>query len=235
MISTGLGRAHPPRRILLALALLALMPPTLSRAQQHGSEHDHDHGSVGSVEHWQPRLEGEGRDGWQKPDELVDLLQISPGMAVADLGAGTGYFLSVLSTAAGPGGRVLALDVDQELVDYMAERCREEGLANVQARVVPFDDPGLEAASVDRVLIVNTWHHIDSREQYAGKLAAALAAGGRLYIVDFTDDSPYGPPRSHRLSAAEVQAELEAGGLSTEVIDEDLPYQYVVVAWRAES
>ena len=185
------------------------------------------------MEHWLPRLEGEDRDSWQRPDQLADLLEISPGMEVADLGAGTGYFLSALSAAVGQEGRVLALDVDQELVDYMAQRCRNDGLANVDARLVAFDDPGLDVGSVDRVLIVDTWHHISGREAYAVKLAMALAAGGRVYVVDFTDESPYGPSRAHRLSAVEVQAELEAAGFETEVADEALPYQYVVVGRRA--
>jgi cyclopropane fatty-acyl-phospholipid synthase-like methyltransferase len=218
----------------LLIGLVIVVPFGISWAEHHESGYHHDHGSEGSVEHWQPRLEGEGRDSWQKPDELVGLLEISPGMVVADLGAGTGYFLSPLAAAVGPEGQVLALDVDQELVEHMAQRCSDNGLTNVSARVVAFDDPGLDSDSVDRVLIVNTWHHIGGREAYARKLAAALTTNGRVYVVDFTDESPHGPPRDHRLSAAEVRAELEAGGLATEVIDEDLPYQYVVVGRRAQ-
>jgi SAM-dependent methyltransferase len=227
------GSKARPRWTLLVLAMVTLAQPTVSWTQHSGAEHGHNHDSEGSVERWLPHLEADSRDRWQRPDELIGLLEISPGMVVADLGAGTGYFLPGLSAAVGPEGRVLALDVDRELVEHMVERSRDQGLANVEARVVPFDDPGLDPGSVDRVLIVNTWHHIDGRRAYAGKLAAALADGGRMYVVDFTEESPHGPPNNHRLSAAEVQAELEAGGLTAQVIDEDLPHQYVVVARRA--
>jgi len=201
--------------------------PIGAEAQEH--HHRQRQGDRGSVERWLPRLEGEGRDERQRPDYVVGLLDIAPGMTVVDLGTGTGYFVSHLARAVGAGGRVLALDVDDELVDYVAGRARDDGFSNVEARVIPFDDPELEPGSVDRVLIVNTWHHIEDREPYARKLAAALSANGAVYIVDFTMDSPYGPSKSHRLAQEVVETELAAGGLEVEALDEELESQYVVV------
>ncbi len=172
------------------------------------------------------------RQAWQKPADVVALLGVEPGMTVVDLGAGTGYFLSYLSEAAGKGGRVLALDPEPDMIRFIAERAKRDKLANVEARQIPFDDPKLEPASVDRVLIVNTWHHIAKRADYAGKLLAALKPGGRVYIVDFTRDSPSGPPVEERLKAEQVIAELAAGGLEAESVEEKLPRQYVVVGRR---
>ena len=155
-------------------------------------------------------------------------------MTLVDLGAGTGYFLSYLSAAAGEGGRVLALDPEPDMVRFMQERVRREELANVTPRRIPFDDPELEPASVDRVLIVNTWHHIQDRPAYAGKLLAALKPGGGVYVVDFTRDSPSGPPVEERLEAGQVIAELAGGGLEAAMVEETLPRQYVVVGRRTE-
>lgn len=173
------------------------------------------------------------RDAWQRPAEVMALLHIEPGSVVADIGAGTGYFVEHLSRAVGPNGTVLALDVEPNMVGFVEKRARERGLANVTARVVKYDDPGLGAGSVARVLIVNTWHHIDDRSRYAQKLAAALAPNGEVWVIDFTLESELGPPARHRLAPEQVVRELEGGGLRAEVVaDERLPNQYVVRAAR---
>jgi len=169
------------------------------------------------------------RDGWQKPVELVARLGLEPGSVVVDLGSGTGYFVPRLSRAVGPSGKVIALDVEPNMVEHVRERAQKAGLVNVESRKVPFDDPGLAPASVDRVLIVNTWHHIDQRVEYTKKLARALKPSGEVWIVDFTLEAKHGPPAKHRLTAQQVAKELEQGSLSAEVVEpEGLPDQYLV-------
>ncbi len=197
-------------------------------------QHDTVAHDFSSAETWSERFDSSERAAWQKPAEVVELLAVEPGMTLVDLGAGTGYFLSYLSAAAGDGGRVLALDPEPDMVRFMSERAEREGLANVEAQKIPFDDPELEPASVDRVLIVNTWHHIQERPDYARKLLAALKPGGGVYVVDFTRDSPSGPPVEERLKAQEVIAELTGAGLEAAMVEETLPRQYVVVGRRAE-
>ncbi len=173
------------------------------------------------------------RDAWQRPDEVIAHMAIRAGSTVVDLGAGTGYFLERLSQAVGPTGTVLALDVEPKMVEFARRRAEERGLGNVVVREAKAADPGLPDRSVERILIVNTWHHIDERAEYAAKLARALAPAGQVWIVDFTLESDRGPPAQHRLSAEQVVAELEAGGLRATVVrDEQLPKQYLV---RAEA
>jgi cyclopropane fatty-acyl-phospholipid synthase-like methyltransferase len=169
------------------------------------------------------------RDEWQKPQEVMARLELEPGMTVADIGAGTGYFERYLSLGVGLGGKVLALDVEPDMVRHLGERAKRDGLTNVIPKQVAHDDPGLAPQSVDRVLIVNTWHHIADRERYAGKLAAALVKGGRVVIVDYTLDSPSGPPKQERIPPEKVAQELAAGGLEPEIVVESLPRQYIVV------
>jgi SAM-dependent methyltransferase len=202
----------------------------------HGDpQHEHGHGKAGyhmdfsAVERFARHFDGPERDGWQKPAEVVRFLELGTAPIVADIGAGTGYFLPHLSKAVGPQGRVLALDVEPNMVEYMKQRSRKGGLANVEARVVAPEDPGLPPSSVDRVLIVNTWHHIDDRANYASKLARALRPAGSVLIVDFTLESDQGPPREHRLTPEQVVKELEGGGLRAEIVrGETLPKQYLV-------
>jgi predicted methyltransferase len=211
----------------------------------HGAEHTpggghaaHAHGAHGyhkdfsDAAAFSTHFDDPERDAWQRPQEVLDLLSIPPGSVVADLGAGTGYFVPGLSTRVGAGGQVLALDVEPQMVEFLNRRIERDGLTNVRALQVTPDDPGLAPGSVSRVLVVNTWHHIDARPSYAQKLRAALAPGGEVWVVDFTLEAERGPPAHHRLSAAQVAAELEQGGLRAQAVPESLPDQYIVRALR---
>jgi SAM-dependent methyltransferase len=210
-------------------------------AQGQPSGHGHGHGAQGSQDGYHKdfsdaagfsaHFDDPARDAWQRPAEVIEHLRIPPGSVVADLGAGTGYFIAALSKGTGASGKVLALDVEPKMVEFLARRARDQHLANVEPRLVEPDDPGLSPRSVSRILIVNTWHHIDDRTAYARKLAAALAPGGELWIVDFTPESDLGTPARHRIDAPRVIAELEASGLDAEVVEpEGLPKQYLVRA-----
>jgi cyclopropane fatty-acyl-phospholipid synthase-like methyltransferase len=181
------------------------------------------------VETYSHRLDDPGRDAWQRPEDVVALLDCQPGTTVVDLGVGTGYFLPHLSRAVGPAGAVLGLDISEPVIEWVRQRVEEEGLSNVQVRTVAADDPELARHSVDRVLVVNTWHHITGRVGYARRLRAGLRPGGRLLIIDFTIESPVGPPTDKRLTPETVAAELNDAGFQTWVAEESLPYQYAIV------
>lgn len=226
-------------------------PPAVQaapRPHEHEHEHEspdaaphpeHDGGRAGyhmdfsHTHHFAAHFDDASRDAWQKPEHVLQLLAIRPGARVVDLGAGTGYFVSVLSPAVGESGRVLAVDSERKMIEHLMKRATEKRWRNVETRLVPPDDPKLEANTWDRILVVNTWHHIDQRAAYTQKLARALKPGGVLLIVDFTRESDIGPPPEHRLSAEEVVSELEAGGLTAQIVKETLPKQYAVSGTRA--
>jgi ubiquinone/menaquinone biosynthesis C-methylase UbiE len=178
---------------------------------------------------WVGAFDDPARDAWQHPGDVIVAMDVQDGMHVADVGAGTGYFEPWLSRAVGPHGKVLALDIEPDMVRYTKQRADREVWTNVQAFVVRVDDPMLPQASVDRVLIVDTWHHIPAREAYAGKLRRGLRHGGKVVVVDFTLESKHGPAVHHRLAPEVVAHELEAGGLVAHVVQTPLPEQYVVV------
>lgn len=177
-------------------------------------KHHHHH------HHHHAHLDDPGRDAWQRPAEVVAAMELSAGMTVADLGAGTGYFLPYLSRAVGNRGRVLALDVD---LTSLRQR------HGVEVRAATPTDPALEETTVDRILIVDVWHHLGHRVAYAQKLRRALKPGGRICIVDAHHDAPEGPPPELRLSAATVLSELSAAGFDASVVL-TLPKQFVVLA-----
>jgi predicted methyltransferase len=181
-------------------------------------------------ERWSKRFDDPARDAWQKPADVVGLMRIAPGMTVADVGAGTGYFEPYLSRAVGPAGVVLAVDIEPEMVRWLQDRSAREHWANVRPQLGDTSDPKLPAGRVDRVLVVDTWHHIPERSTYAGRLRSVLAPAGTITIVEFTLDAPEGPPKPHRLAPAALIDELRAAGFAAEQVDAGLPYQYVVVA-----
>ncbi len=216
-----------------------------STPAHHPHEHEHEghagastppghHHRFEDAASWSKVFDDPARDAWQKPAVVVAALSLAPGMAVADVGAGTGYFEPHLSRAVGKDGTVLAVDIEPDMVRHLGERAQREGLGNVQPRLAKPDDPGLADGSVDRILVVDTWHHVDDRVAYARRLARALRPKGFVAIVDFTKTSPEGPPPAMRLAPEEVERELTAAGLRARTRAIDLPYQYLVVGERAE-
>lgn len=218
--------------------------------QDHPGAEEHHHGAEGhrghadgepqphghrfdNPEEWAERWNAPERDAWQKPAEVIDIMGLAEGMTVVDLGAGTGYFVEQMAPVVTASGEVLALDIEQSMVDYVNEKAAEQGLEHVEARKVAVDDPQLEAGSVDRILTVNTWHHIPGRVAYAEKLRDALEPGGKVVVVDYTMEADQGPPKKMRLAPAEVVAELEKAGFAAEIAEETLPRQYIVVGTKS--
>ena len=214
--------------LVLVLVLLSGVP-----ARGLAQEHGHDatsHRSFDNVEHWTSVFDDPARDAWQKPEELVAALKLAPGARVADLGAGTGYLLPYLSRAVGPEGEVIAVDTEPNLVEHMRRRAQKEGLSNVTPRLAAPDDPRLAPGNVDLVLILDTFHHIDDRLEYARALAGTLRPGGRVAIVDWQKrELPVGPKGPHKLPRAHVVSEMEEAGFTLVAEPDVLPYQYFLI------
>jgi predicted methyltransferase len=208
--------------------LLVAAGGTLARAES-GDDATATH-SFADVARWEKVFDDPARAGWQQPAAVVDALGLSSGMVVADVGAGTGYFTRALSDAVGTGGVVLAIEVEPTLVAHLRSRAEREGKANVIPVLGSRRDPRLPAGRVDRVLFVDTYHHIDDRVAYFRRLQAALAPGGRIVVVDWEKrQDAIGPPLDHRLARAQVVQEMERAGYRPVGEGTRLPYQYVLV------
>ncbi len=199
--------------------------------EAHGDHHDK---RFEDPEHYARHWNDPARDDWQRPAEIVEAMGIEEGMVVADIGAGTGYFIPYLSEAVGDEGRVIAVDVEMSMLRYIEERADREGLNNVETLLVGGEDSGLPRGEMDRILTVNTWHHLPNRTEYSRHLTERLADNGSVWVVDYREDAEMGPPPEHRMSPEVVQAEMEEGGFTTEIYELGLDRQFVVVGRKGE-
>lgn len=204
-----------------------------SGTQPAGGPMPEAHHSFGNAEMWARQFDDPKRDAWQKPDEVLDALQLAPTALVADLGAGTGY-LSVRIARRVPKGRVFAADIEPDMVRYLGERAHREHLSVLQPVRTSTDAANLPEP-VDLILVVDTYHHIDNRTAYFARLAQSLRPNGRLAIIDFKRDAPDGPPVESRIAPEKVTAELEAAGYRLVASHPFLPRQYFLVFQRKAS
>lgn len=190
----------------------------------------HVHHPFADAEALTSTLDDPARDAWQRPEDVLRAMALAPTMSVADVGAGTGYFAVRLARAV-PAGEVTATDIEPNLVRFVNERARREGLPNLRAILLPTQS-GLAPESFDRILAVHVWHHLPDRGGFARAVSAALRPGGRLFVVDFAVAARRGPPPSVRVAPESIMAELEAAGLTARVSAVAVPDQYIVEARR---
>lgn len=214
---------------LACLSILFLVDAEAAPPRHAHGDHARATHRFEDAERWAEVWDDPERDEWQRPADVIAWMDVEPGMTVADIGAGTGYFNAHLSRAVGETGTVYAVDVESTLVAYMTERAKREKTPNVRAVLGRHADPGIPPGPVDRILLVDTYHHIGDRRAYFARLRERLGREGRLVNVDWKPgDLPMGPGPEHKMHPEEVVAELSAVGFVLE--DEyDLPYQYVQV------
>jgi ubiquinone/menaquinone biosynthesis C-methylase UbiE len=194
-------------------------------------QHQHVPGhSFEDTDRWVAEFENAERDRIQKPDEVVAALKLRSTDRVADIGAGTGYFTRRFARVATE-GTVFAVDLEPNMLRYVAKRARAEGQKNIVPVLALPDSPMLPPGSVDVIFICNTIHHIENRDAYYQILRESLSPGGRLAIVDFRKDAKLeeGPPPEMRLDRRELERELSQAGFRLVEEHEFLPHQYFVV------
>jgi ubiquinone/menaquinone biosynthesis C-methylase UbiE len=152
-------------------------------------------------------LDNPNRDKNQKPEEIIALMEIKPGMTVADVGTGTGYMLPFLSKAVGSNGKVIGEDIAQDFLDRA--KAKASSLGNVSFVLGSETDPKLPANSVDRALVLDVYHHFDYPDKMLANLGRALKPGGHLVMVDFYKKDR---PDHVRLERDDVVKEVESNG-----------------------
>ena len=210
----------------MKLACTLLLPCLLSIPALAQTAHGREH-SFSGAEHWAKVFDDPARDAWQKPHEVISALSPAPDAAVADIGSGTGYFAVRLAHWV-PKGLVYGVDTEPEMVKYLAERAKREGLPNLVSIAGHPGDARLPA-KVDLVLMVDVYHHISDRETYFGKLRASLKPGARVAIIDFRENAKEGPPKSERIAPARVKTELENAGYALAQEHDFLPNQFFLL------
>lgn len=148
------------------------------------------------ADEWVATLEGPQRVATQKIDAVLSKLALKPGMMVADIGAGSGLFSRPLAKAVAPAGKVYAVDIQQDLLDHINQRDKEENIGNIQTVLGEYNDPKLPARNVDLAFINDVLHHIQHRAAYLKALATYIKPSGRIAIIEMDQNDPKTPHRN---------------------------------------
>ncbi len=177
-------------------------------------------------------LERREREREERTDLLVDALPLEADDVVADIGAGTGYFSFRMARRV-PRGRVLAVDIQPEMLAIIeARRERGEG-DNVETVLGAITDPGLPRGGVDLILLVDAYHEFSHPAEMGRAMADALAPGGRIVLIEYRAEDPSVPIKPlHKMSEAQAKTEFEALGLEWERTEDFLPQQHFIVFRR---
>ena len=175
-------------------------------------------------------LERPERAAEEQPNELVRQLRLRPGAVVADIGAGTGYLSRRLAQAVGPAGRVLAVDVQPEMLALLRNLSARQGFTNITPVLGKTTDPELPAASVDLALLVDVYHEFDFPYEMMQGICRALKPGGRLVLVEYRGEDPSVPIKPlHKMTQAQVKREMSVLPLDWVQTIEVLPRQHIII------
>lgn len=192
-----------------------------------GREISHVMGHLGAG--W---LERPAREREERTDLLLEALALAPDAVVADIGAGTGFFTLPMAAAV-PEGRVYAVDIQIEMLEIIRRRRDDAGLTNIEPVRGTASDPRLPGAGVDLVLMVDAYHEFAFPAEMMCAVAASLAPGGRVILVEYRAEDPSVPIKPlHKMSQAQAEAELAAAGLTLISNDDRLPRQHILVFGR---
>jgi predicted methyltransferase len=170
-----------------AFIVSALLLPSFPLAAQEKSVNPgiNDTFKNPDVEQFIGRFEKEGREAFDRRQEIVEACQVQPGMTVADIGAGTGLFTRLFSKKVGDEGRVYAVDVAEKFLRHIEARAKNEELTNLVGVLATPESVNLPPNSVDLAFICDTYHHFEFPQKLLATIHRSLKPGGRLILIDF--------------------------------------------------
>ena len=178
-------------------------------------------------------LERPERDAEEHTEKLVDQLKLKPGDVVADIGCGTGYFSRRLAKKVAPGGRVLGVDIQPEMLQILTNQMAKAGVTNVVPILGTITDPKLPTNSVDLALMVDVYHEFDHPFEMMQAIVRGLKPGGRVVFVEFRAEDPKVPILAvHKMSEAQVKREMAPFPLQWVETLDPLPRQHIIVFRR---
>jgi ubiquinone/menaquinone biosynthesis C-methylase UbiE len=212
-------------RLLILLGVLWLVStPVLA---QHSGE---QHRRPPDIKEYIQSLERPERDEYQKPAQVIDALGLKPGMAVADLGAGSGYFSRRFVEAVTETAKVYVIDIEPEMLAAAKESLEHLHIPYTAEFILARpDDPKLPLESVDLIFVCNTYHHLEDRAAYFANVKGRLKTGGRIAIIDFYPDERSGDlgfPKHHLVRQETIVQEMAEAGYRLDREHTFLPRQY---------
>jgi SAM-dependent methyltransferase len=212
---------------IVSFIVLIVAWAAVPQAQQPPAKPDHMPHRFDDPERYAKSFDDPARDGWQMPGRVIEALSLTPSAAVADIGAGTGYF-SVRLAKTVPSGTVFAVDIEPAMLAHIQKRAAAASLKNIVTVQAVGSSPNLPKP-VDVALVVDTYHHLPSRSVYFSLLKKSLTPSGRVAIVDFRKDAPDGPPPEFRFDADQIIAEMKQAGYRLDVRHDFLPRQHFLI------
>jgi putative heme-binding domain-containing protein len=170
------------------------------------------------------------RDAQERPETLMDNLQISPGATVADVGAGAGYFTWRLAQRVGAKGKVIAVDIQQTMLDLIARDIEKHSLTNVALVLGDERDPRLPDGAVDLVFIANAYHEFSQPESMMAAVRRCLKPHGRVVVIEYAEENTDDPIAGlYTMSLPEIRSEMEAAGFQLQRVLDFLPMQHGLI------
>jgi ubiquinone/menaquinone biosynthesis C-methylase UbiE len=170
------------------------------------------------------------RDEEEQPRRAIDDLKIPKGAAVADIGAGLGYMTALLARQVGPGGKVYANDIQPRMLDLLRRNMDRQKIANVEPILGTIDNPKLPAGEIDLALMVDVYHEFSEPQKMLRGIRAALKPDGRMALIEYRGEDPSVPIRpEHKMTIAQLRAEIEPEGFHLSKTIETLPRQHIVI------
>jgi SAM-dependent methyltransferase len=187
---------------------------------------------IAQVMGWQGAswLEREEREKEERTDLLLKALELAPGMVVADIGAGTGYLSRRMARLIEPSGKVLAVDVQPEMVAMLRKAAQEEGVRNLVPSLGTEADVRLPPGTVDLAIMVDVYHELSLPREVLASIVRSLKPGGRVVFVEYRAEDTDVPIKAlHKMSEAQIRREAEVLPLRWERTDARLPWQHMVI------
>jgi ubiquinone/menaquinone biosynthesis C-methylase UbiE len=208
-------------RLFIGLLFVGLVSTSL--AEQNVAPDINRHYQNPNVTQWRGVFERDGREVWDRREDIIRHLRLRPGQLVADIGSGTGFFTLLMARQVGGNGRIYAVDIAENFVDAGVQRARDHGLQNVVGVVNDQRSVRLAPASIELAFISDTYHHFEYPRAMLRSIHEALRPDGELVVIDFKRVPGVSNPWviGHvRAGEEQVSAEIEAAGFElTERLD----------------
>jgi len=170
------------------------------------------------------------REQEEEPDKALGALAITNGSVVADIGAGVGYFTWRIAEIVGKSGKVYANDIQPEMIQMLKKNIKDRRLTNVEPVLGKFDDPMLPKKAIDLALLVDVYHEFSEPQKMLDRIRESLKPDGRLVLLEYRKEDPKVPIRpEHKMSIAEVKAEVEPQGFRLDKVLDILPRQHILI------